>query len=62
MPLHRNRQLSPGTYVVDLAGIVDGGVQTRLNAYLKELEQKTTVQMVVLTIKSLDGGSIDDFR
>jgi uncharacterized protein len=52
---------SPGNYVVDLAGIIDGGVQTRLNAYLKELEQKTTVQMVVLTIKSLDGGSIDDF-
>ena len=52
---------SPGNYVVDLAGIVDSGVQTRLNAYLKELEQKTTVQMVVLTIKSLDGDSIDDF-
>ncbi len=52
---------SPGNYVVDLAGIVDSSVQTQLNAYLKELEQKTTVQMVVLTIKSLDGDSIDDF-
>ncbi|MGO9376952.1 MAG: TPM domain-containing protein [Dissulfurispiraceae bacterium] len=52
---------APPNYVVDLAGIMDGGVQTQLNAYLKELEQKTTVQMVVLTVTSLDGESIEDF-
>ncbi|HMK57344.1 MAG TPA: TPM domain-containing protein [Dissulfurispiraceae bacterium] len=52
---------SPQAYVVDLAGILDSEVQARLNAYLKELEQKTSAQMVVLTIKSLDGDSIEDF-
>ncbi|MGD8448912.1 MAG: TPM domain-containing protein, partial [Desulfobacterales bacterium] len=29
--------------------------------YLQELEQKTTAQLVVLTIKSLEGESIEDF-
>jgi uncharacterized protein len=51
----------PANYVVDLAGIIDSGVKAQLNAYLKELEQKTSVQMVVLTINSLDGDSIDAF-
>ncbi|HMK61107.1 MAG TPA: TPM domain-containing protein [Dissulfurispiraceae bacterium] len=53
--------VSPQTYVVDLAGIINSDVQAKLDAYLKELEQKTSVQMVVLTIKSLDGDSIEDF-
>lgn len=51
----------PQKYVVDLAGIVDHAVETRLNGYLQELEQKTTAQMIVLTISSLQGESIEDF-
>jgi uncharacterized protein len=51
----------PTKYVVDLAGIVDDATETRLNGYLQELEQKTTAQLVVLTIKSLEGQSIEDF-
>ena len=50
----------PQNYVVDLAGIIDNATQNRLNAYLKELEQKTTVQFVVLTLDSLEGESIED--
>jgi uncharacterized protein len=50
----------PGTPVVDLAGIVDQSVAMKLNAYLRELEQKTTAQVAVLTINSLDGESIED--
>jgi uncharacterized protein len=52
---------TPGNYVVDLAGVVPDDVKARLNAHLKELEQKTTAQMVILTINSLDGESIDEF-
>ncbi|MBA4348597.1 MAG: hypothetical protein C0415_01215 [Thermodesulfovibrio sp.] len=51
----------PQNYVVDLAGIIRDDVKMQLNAYLRELEQKTTAQMVILTIKSLDGESIEDF-
>ena len=51
----------PQKYVVDLAGIVDDATENRLNGYLQELEQKTTAQMVVLTILSLEGESIEDF-
>lgn len=50
----------PQNYVVDLAGIINDGVKHRLNGYLQELEQKTTAQMVVLTIPDLGGDSIDD--
>ena len=51
----------PQTYVVDQAGIINDTVEHRLNGYLQELEQKTTAQMVVLTIPSLEGESIEDF-
>ena len=52
---------SPSSYVVDLAGIIPADVRARLNAYCRELEQKTTAQMVILTISSLDGAAIDEF-
>ncbi|MBL7179173.1 MAG: TPM domain-containing protein [Pseudomonadota bacterium] len=51
----------PSAYVIDLAGIVDNSTENRLNSYLKELEQKTTAQFIILTIKSLEGESIEDF-
>ncbi len=51
----------PHDYVVDLAGVVPPEIQARLNAYLKELEQKTSAQVLVLTVQSLDGQSIEEF-
>jgi uncharacterized protein len=51
----------PSQYVVDLAGVIDAGNRARLNAMLRDLEAKTTAQMVVLTINSLDGEPIADF-
>ena len=50
----------PQQYVVDLAGIINNTVKHRLNGYLQELEQKTTAQMVVLTIPDLGGDTIED--
>jgi uncharacterized protein len=52
---------TPPRYVVDLAGIVEDGAEMKLDGYLKELEQKTTAQVVVLTVKSLEGIPIEDF-
>ena len=51
----------PSQYVVDLAGVIDASTAARLNAMLHDLEAKTTAQVVVLTIKSLDGEPIENF-
>jgi uncharacterized protein len=51
----------PEHYVVDLANIIDDDVEMRLNGYLQELEQKTTAQVVVLTINSLEDESLEEF-
>ncbi len=51
----------PSQYVVDLAGVIDGNSQARLNTRLRDLEARTTVQVVVLTLNSLEGEPIEDF-
>ncbi len=51
----------PRDYVVDLAGIMSPDVISRLNGILLELEQKTSAQVLVLTVQSLDGQSIEEF-
>lgn len=51
----------PRDYVVDLADVIRDDVQARLNSYLRELEQKTTAQVIVLTIRSLGDESIESF-
>jgi len=52
---------SPPNYVVDLAGVIDDGVEARTNTLLRELEERTTAQMVVLTLPTLDGESLEAF-
>jgi uncharacterized protein len=52
---------TPRDYVIDLAGVVQGDARDRLNAVLKELEQKTSAQVLVLTVQSLDGQSVEEF-
>ncbi len=51
----------PSHHIADLAGIIADDVELNLNIYLRELEEKTTAQVVVLTIRSLEGESIEDF-
>ena len=51
----------PANPVVDLAGIIDKAVETKINRYLRELELKTTAQMAILTVKSLEGQTIEEF-
>jgi len=50
---------SPPGQVIDLAGIIDSGSKEQLIRILHELEQKTSVQMVILTLTSLDGEDIN---
>jgi len=52
---------TPPNYVVDLAGVIDQSVENRMNALLRELEERTTAQVVVLTLSSLEGESLEAF-
>ncbi|MGO9395078.1 MAG: TPM domain-containing protein [Desulfobaccales bacterium] len=51
----------PDQYVVDLAGVLDASSQARLNTMLRDLEARTTAQVVVLTLNSLEGEPIEEF-
>ncbi len=44
-----------GEYVVDAAGVIDTKTKTEIEGWLKELEEKTTAQVKVLTVKTDDG-------
>jgi uncharacterized protein len=47
--------------VVDEAGILDQSARVTLTARLADLEAKTTDQLVVVTVRSLQGLTIEDF-
>jgi uncharacterized protein len=47
--------------VVDQANILDMAAEERLTAKLAELERKTTTQLVIVTLPSLQGYEIADF-
>lgn len=51
----------PSHYVQDNAGVIDDRIETKLNGYLAELEQKTSAQVLVLTVVQTDGVPIADF-
>ena len=45
----------PGTFVVDVAHVMDDMAERKLEGYLRELEQKTGTQVKVLTVPTTDG-------
>ena len=51
----------PHTYVVDQAGMIDAGMERKMEGWLRELEQKTTAQVRVLTVATTDGEPLFDF-
>jgi uncharacterized protein len=54
-------QLKPQGAVNDFAGVFDPGTKGSLESLLTELEQKTHDAVVVVTVKSLAGGEVNDF-
>jgi len=53
--------LSPRGAVNDFAGVIDAGSRGRIESVATELRQKTGASIVVVTLKSMEGGEIDDF-
>ena len=51
----------PRDYVIDLANVIKDEVKSGLSADLQELEKKTSAQVLVLTVVSLEGERIEDF-
>ncbi len=51
----------PLGYVGDFAGILDESTRQQLNDLITEVEQKTTAEIAVATVTSLEGRSIEDY-
>lgn len=62
-PLNGSAQqgFEPGGYVSDFAEVLSSMTKDELTALCQEVDQKAHVQIVVITVKSLDGRSIADF-
>ena len=55
------KSLAPRGYVSDFAGVFATNDLVLLNGFLKQLEDQTTAEIAVVTVKTLDGGEISDF-
>lgn len=51
----------PSHYVEDYANVIDASTERSLNGILQELEQKTGVQYIILTVQTTGGVPIEQF-
>ncbi len=51
----------PRDYVTDRAGMIEAGHESALNGLLKQLEQKSGIQLLVVTVPSLEGESKEGY-
>jgi uncharacterized protein len=55
------KSIRPAGYVTDLADVISVDAKSRLEALCSEVEQKTGAQMAIVTVRSLDSDSIENF-
>lgn len=55
------RNVHPTGYVTDLAGVIGAEKRASLEALCTELEQKTGAQMAIVTVRSLEGESVEQY-
>src|SRR5215472_4953983 len=58
-PAEDIKSIHPTGYVTDLAGVIGADKTAKLEALSTELEQKTGAQLIVITVRSLDGQSVE---
>lgn len=46
--------------VSDFAGIIEDSYSEKIDSYIQDIEEKTTVEIAVVTVKSLEGRPIDE--
>jgi uncharacterized protein len=61
LPLHAQTFPALTGRVVDAAGVLDAAARARLDSKLADLETKTSTQLVVATLPSLQGYEISDY-
>ncbi len=59
-PVHAAVPAHPDGYVTDDAGVLSPPVEQRLEALSGELEEKTGAQVALVTVKTLDGNTVED--
>jgi uncharacterized protein len=55
------KNIHPGGYVTDLAGVIAPDTKARLEALCHEVEEKAGAQIAVVTVHSLEGESVENF-
>jgi uncharacterized protein len=60
-PAEDLKKIHPAGYVTDLAGAIEAGTKSRLEALCTELQEKTGAQMAIVTVHSLEGQSVENY-
>jgi uncharacterized protein len=58
---HAQTLPKPSGRIADLANVIDEATEADLDRRLDELEQKTTSEIAVVTVRSLDGAPVEDY-
>ena len=61
VPAEKLTDIHPTGYVTDLAGVIRADTETRLENLCTELEQKTGAQMAIVTVRSLEGETVEQY-
>ena len=51
----------PQGYVNDFAGVIDGKTRAELTRLVREVETRTSAEIAVVTVKSLDGMTVEEY-
>jgi len=60
-PAEKLKDIHPTGYVTDLAGVISADTKSRLENLCAELEQKTGAQMAIVTVRSLEGETVEQY-
>src|SRR5713226_7084504 len=55
------KSIHPTGYVTDLAGVINAEKKASLEALCTELEEKTGAQLAIVTVRSLEGESVETY-
>jgi uncharacterized protein len=55
------KDIQPAGYVTDLAGVISADSKSRLESLSTELEQKAGAQLAVVTVRSLEGETVEQY-
>jgi uncharacterized protein len=60
-PAENIKDIHPTSYVTDLAHVINADSKTRLENLCLELEQKTGAQMAIVTVRSLENETVEQY-